>query len=315
MVEVRYIKHVWDRDRKPVVDVDHGGFWLGITTRSPVWAVQEALLYHHCHFRVNHRSTPLTIPILNISLTTTRAMSPSTFLSLLRLPIFQPLRRYLRIPRPHYQIWSDASGQGYGAHLGPTCRPIAIFQAKRLLRISLPPPSQFHSIPLGKDIIEIHEATALWLCINRWRHFLRGSVIDAYMDNSTVCDYASGAIARRGYGNGTKAIVESIKQLAMQEDIQLRITWRPREENKLADGLSKFVGVHPSYNSRVLKLLRKEWRRRLWGIRIPGAIEADVLEVLLQDYTGTRLKGRTRAAWASLTRARRQVTVSPWTWG
>ena len=53
-------------------------------------------------------------------------------LLLSRHPIFQPFRKILQLSRPTFQIWTDASGQGYGAHLGPAKRPIALYQHKRL---------------------------------------------------------------------------------------------------------------------------------------------------------------------------------------
>lgn len=165
-------------------------------------------------------------------------MDVYNLLCIVRHPVLKPVRRLLGLARPSYKIWTDASGQGYGGHLGPAKRPIAIFQHKRLLALNLPEPSQFHSIKLDRQKIEMHEAAALFLCVQAWKRLLHGSTIEAFMDNATVC----GLFA--GNANGPKdtmAIVTAIKELAKAEDIGLKLTWVRREENRLADGLSKFA--------------------------------------------------------------------------
>lgn len=159
-------------------------------------------------------------------------------LLLSRHPIFQPFRKILQLSRPTFQIWTDASGQGYGAHLGPAKRPIALYQHKRLPSINLLPPNDFHSIKLPPANIQMHEAAALYLCIYRWKDLLRGSNIDAYMDNSGVCEVYG------GQAKGTKEVrvmTDAIKELVRAEDIELKVTWIRRDKNVVADGLSKFA--------------------------------------------------------------------------
>lgn len=159
-------------------------------------------------------------------------------LCFVRHPALKPVRRLLGLAKPSYQIWTDASGQGYGGHLGPAKQPIAVFQHKRLHALTLPKPLQYHSIKLDRSKIELHEAAALFLCIEQWRRFLHGSDIQAYMDNQAVCDIFSGKT------NGQKetiAVIDAIRDLAKSEDIGLNIQWTRREKNLLADGLSKFA--------------------------------------------------------------------------
>jgi hypothetical protein len=183
-------------------------------------------------------------------------------LLLSRHPIFQPFRKLLRLSRPTFQIWTDASGQGYGGHLGPAKKPIAIFQHKRLPSINLLPPNDFHSIKLPPADIQMHEAAALYLCIHRWKTLLKSSDIDAYMDNSGVCE------VYQGQTKGTQEVakmVDAIKELVKAEDIELKLTWVRGEKNVMADGLSRFVKADdPRYTrgAKILMEMGKEKERR-----------------------------------------------------
>ena len=174
-------------------------------------------------------------------------------LCLVRHPALKPVRRLLGLARPSYQVWTDASGQGYGGHLGPAKRPIAIFQHKRLHALQLPKPLQYHSLKLDREKIELHEAAALFLCIEQWRRLLHGSEIEAYMDNQAVCDIFAGKTNGR---KDTLAIVDAIKNLAKADDIGLNLTWISRTDNQPADGLSKFAQSNdPRFTPSVRRLV------------------------------------------------------------
>jgi len=123
---------------------------------------------------------------------------------------------------------------------------------------------QFHSLKLDPEKIEIHEAIALWLSLYRWRYFLRGTTVTAYMDNATVCGIANGQ--GEGRQNDTRTVVEAIKYLAEKEGIELSLIWIPRDQNRLADGLSKFVRNHATFSPRVMRLLEREREGKVKGV-------------------------------------------------
>jgi len=81
---------------------------------------------------------------------------------------------------------------------------------------------------------------------------LRGSNIDAYMDNSGVCEVYG------GQAKGTKEVkmmTDAIKDLVMAENINLRLTWIRRDKNVVADGLSKFAHADDPRYTRGAKML------------------------------------------------------------
>jgi hypothetical protein len=192
-------------------------------------------------------------------------------LLLSRHPIFQPFRKIFQLSRPTFQIWTDASGQGYGAHLGPAKRPIALFQHKRLPSINLLPPNAFHSIKLPPANIQMHEAAALYLCIHHWRTLLRGSNIDAYMDNSGVCEVYG------GQAKGTKEVrvmTDAIKELVKAEDIELKVTWIRRDKNVVADGLSKFAQADDPRYTRGAQMLMEMGKKEKKVVKLVKKIIA-----------------------------------------
>jgi hypothetical protein len=170
-------------------------------------------------------------------------------------PVFQPLRSVLRLSNPTYRIWTDASGQGYGGHLGGIKRPIALFQQKRLDTLILRPPSPESTIKLDyeKPRIELHEAAALYLCLHHWQPLLKGSQIEAHMDNRSVCE------VYQGHTDGTEEtakIVEAIKEFAKAEGMKMNLTWISGEDNRLADGLSRYISPeNDRYSRRARRLM------------------------------------------------------------
>jgi hypothetical protein len=196
-------------------------------------------------------------------------------LVLSRHSFFRPIRRLLRLPRPTYQLWTDASGKGYGAHLGPGNRPIAVYQRPYLKHIALRPPNTPCHLDLHPDNIQIHEATALFLCLNRWKLLLRGSTVEAFTDNASI----QGQYAGLADGpKSTLAMVGAIRTLAKTEDIDLTLTWIARAENKTADRLSKLAGPDdPNFGHGVRMLLEM-------GKAGPGlAASSRVREIMAAD--------------------------------
>jgi predicted DsbA family dithiol-disulfide isomerase len=58
------------------------------------------------------------------------------------------------------------------------------------------------------------------------------------MDNSSVCDI----YANEGKGaEELQEVVDAVKELAEEEDMELNLTWIRREKNMVADGLSKYA--------------------------------------------------------------------------
>ena len=183
-----------------------------------------------------------------------------------RLPIIQPLAQCAIHKRPVYHIWTDASGQGYGAHLGHAKNPIALFQHKSLHHIHLLPPSASHPIDLPANNPQIQEAVSSYLCLHHWRSFLRGSKVKVHVDNLAVCQIHSGKSKGRGVV-GVK--MNAIKELVKTENMVLEVKWLQGIHNRLADGLSRWVSTNSSKYSSAAKLMMQKH-----GQVIPTYLEA-----------------------------------------
>ncbi|KAK8858602.1 hypothetical protein IAR55_002831 [Kwoniella newhampshirensis] len=105
-----------------------------------------------------------------------------------------------------YEIWSDASGRGYGGHLGPQHRPLDVWQATHSGLNSVVPSSSSGissssselTSTVGDDAgggpngsTEYVEAMAVLLSLRRWSDQLRGKKVYCYIDNYTVYKYLS----------------------------------------------------------------------------------------------------------------------------
>ncbi|WWC96081.1 hypothetical protein V866_002948 [Kwoniella sp. B9012] len=77
-------------------------------------------------------------------------------------------------PVARYEIWSDASGKGYGGHLGPQSKPLDVWQDKHQL------------LSGGKGSTEYIEAQALLLSLEKWGSGLKGKKVWCYIDNYQV---------------------------------------------------------------------------------------------------------------------------------
>jgi hypothetical protein len=188
---------------------------------------------------------------------------------LARHPLLRPLADNVRLPRPAVRIWADASGKGYGAHLGPADQPIATFQQKLLT--SLPSPDGKTPFELHTKLVNcVHEAAALYLGLVHFRPLLRGAKIVAHTDNNTVF----AAFGKRGT-KGTKglrdilAIVDAVKEIVRADDMNLEVKFIEGKNNGLADALSRFAKSSSNKYPGIIKFLMKN--------RVNGSKAADEL--------------------------------------
>jgi hypothetical protein len=176
---------------------------------------------------------------------------------LARHPLLRPLADNVRLSRPAVRIWADASGKGYGGHLGPADQPIATFQQELLT--SLPSPDGKTPFELHTKLVNcVHEAAALYLSLVHFRPLLRGAKIVAHTDNNTVF----AAFGKRGT-KGTKglrdilAIVDAVREIVRADDMNLEVKFIEGKKNGLADALSRFVPSKSTKYPGIIKLLRK----------------------------------------------------------
>lgn len=179
-------------------------------------------------------------------------------LLLSRHPFLRTLARGYKVNRPIFELWTDASRKGYGAHLGPADQPLALFQHRSLTHIYLLPSDShsMRSIKLPSTNTQAHEAVAFYLCLKHWRPLLRGSKIKANVDNASVYQYLSGITEASGV---VGLIVDAIKTMARMEDIVLEVEWLQGTDNKLADGLSRLMTAdNPRYTPATRLLMNKK---------------------------------------------------------
>ncbi|WWD18494.1 hypothetical protein CI109_102946 [Kwoniella shandongensis] len=183
---------------------------------------------------------------------------------------------------PRYEIWSDASGRGYGGHLGPQSRPLDVWQATHSGLGS--PGSKYEN-----GSTEYVEAMAVLLSLRRWSDQLRGKKVFCYIDNYTVYKYLSRryphpvttnfpipipitipnnlffstmtkkerrTIVPRAKYRGTRETLEQIERLVEEHDIVLRARWVWGKDNRLADRLSRLGRGYSGLPPEVRELLK-----------------------------------------------------------
>ncbi|WVQ96660.1 hypothetical protein IAU59_003766 [Kwoniella sp. CBS 9459] len=106
--------------------------------------------------------------------------------------------------RPRWEVWSDASGKGYGGHLGPQSKPLDVWQDSH---------PHLHS---GKGSTEYVEALAVLLSLRRWKERLKGQKVFFYVDNYQVYK----VLAKR---------YTPIKQLSLSFPLRLALTIGQRQ--------------------------------------------------------------------------------------
>jgi hypothetical protein len=169
------------------------------------------------------------------------------------IPALNALRRVVGL-RPQYHIWADASGSGYGGHLGPPHRPLA---ALRLSQKPITLPGE--TTPFApKDHTNAHEALAIFVCPHRWAPRLIGADVLCHSDNASVCEALRvGRTNRPPKPNRpvTDDVLRAIRTVAGDHDITLRIKWVPRRDNHLADKLSRPRTAVSFFSHRVQSLI------------------------------------------------------------
>nr|ODN85342.1 hypothetical protein L203_04951 [Cryptococcus depauperatus CBS 7841] len=172
------------------------------------------------------------------------------------------------LQKPYLEIWSDASGKGYGGHLGPQSNPSDVWQ-------------QPHAhLSKGKRPIEYAEANAVLLSLKRWKKSLRGKTVYCHIDNYSVYQILSrryspsapnglppffpvsplfrlGPVFAEPINPSSfvpisfkskhynikhlpmRKIFDEIDTIIFKNDIQLRARWVRGKDNVLADRLSR----------------------------------------------------------------------------
>ncbi|WWC88690.1 uncharacterized protein L201_003603 [Kwoniella dendrophila CBS 6074] len=100
-----------------------------------------------------------------------------------------------------FEIWSDASGKGYGGHLGPQKKPFDVWKDKHE-----------YLTKSGKGSTEYIEAKALLLSLEKWKNQLKGKKVWCYIDNYQVYQ-----TLKRKYSPSTSPI--SFKKLYFTSNI------------------------------------------------------------------------------------------------
>jgi len=228
-------------------------------------------------------------------------------LLLARHPLLQPLVKGFYLGRPRFQVWTDASGKGYGAHLGPAGNPIALYQQKRLPCIEIQPLDTAKLIKPLDDEIATHEVAALFLSLKQWKPLLHGSYVEAHLDNAHIHAALQTAATPRGT-EATVAMVEAISNLIRTADIKLKVQLIKGSDNKLADALSRLAQRdHPTYTDSIRSLMDRDEKK-----------DAEV-QALFDRITDARLRGQlytshkvswTKATLNWLSRTRKAVVAA-----
>lgn len=214
-------------------------------------------------------------------------------LLLARHPLLQPLVKGFYLGRPRFQVWTDASGKGYGAHLGGAGNPIALYQQKRLPFIEIQPVDAAKSIKPLDNEIATHEVAALFLSLNQWKPLLHGSYVEAHLDNAHIHAALQTAATPRGT-EATVAMVEAIGDLIRTADIKLKVQLIKGSDNKLADALSRLAQRdHPTYTDSIRSLMDRDEKK-----------DAEV-QALFDRIANARLRGQVytshKVPWAKAT--------------
>ncbi|WWC70739.1 uncharacterized protein I206_104690 [Kwoniella pini CBS 10737] len=77
------------------------------------------------------------------------------------------------------EIWSDASGKGYGGHLGPQSKPLDLWKDTHNYFLK-------NNNNVNNNSIELIEAKALFLSLKKWSNQLKGKKVWCYIDNFQV---------------------------------------------------------------------------------------------------------------------------------
>ena len=149
----------------------------------------------------------------------------------------------------------DASGKGYGGHLGPADQPIALFQQKRLS--SLPSPVGQKRLDIQTDLVYVREAAALYLSRHHFRPLLRGATVVAHTDNSSVFEAFRNEGSRAAH-RAIWTIVDAVRILVGADDISLEVKLVKGKKNRLADALSRFARSDSAKYPEIIMSMRED---------------------------------------------------------
>jgi hypothetical protein len=177
-------------------------------------------------------------------------------LLLCRHPIFRPIRDFLQLSRPSYELWTHASRQGYGAHLGEAESPIAIFRHKLSHEFMLSNRKKNglrRRIRVSPIDTQAHEPLALYHSLQRWRPLLRGSTINAYTSNAALCVQFN----KVDTVSKPSIVLNAIWELVKDENIELTLGMAGARESTKAQALSEFAHLDdPRYTTGAAMLLQ-----------------------------------------------------------
>lgn len=144
-----------------------------------------------------------------------------------------PRRRFTSHSRPTHRLWTDASDEGYGAHLDTKHHP----PPSDRLQIRRPP---LHSPRTSKITfnIELHETAALLMALNKWAPRLEGSLVMWYTDSTSAASMFRQIAPLHADEWRLSRINRAIRKRMAEGEIAVVAQWEPRAGNGLADCLS-----------------------------------------------------------------------------
>lgn len=135
--------------------------------------------------------------------------------------------------RPIHRLWTDASDEGYGAHLNTKHNPAPHDR----LQIRRPPLRSPRTSKIGFHI-ELHETAALLMALNKWAPRLGGSLVMWYTDSTSAAGKFRQIEPLPADQWRLSRVHRAIRKRMEQGGIALMAQWEPREGNGLADCLS-----------------------------------------------------------------------------
>lgn len=133
----------------------------------------------------------------------------------------------LQFTKPDFQMFTDASMQGWGGHL------LEVGKAQ----------GKWDSV-VGKYHINVLELRAVWLTVLHFQDSIAGRTVLVATDNTTTAAY----INKQG-GTKSKSLMDQATQLFLlchQQNVNLRARYIPGRLNVIADQLSRDGQILPT---------------------------------------------------------------------
>jgi hypothetical protein len=202
-----------------------------------------------------------------------------------------------RVARPAHvvELWTDASGVE-GGGFGGYCPAFGWMTSGRWPEAEWD--GEAYPVPLK-------ELKAFSLVLNEWAERLRGRKVRARLDSQTTTALWRNGGARRKKKAYTE-VLEDIVRTARLHDIEIvPPEWVPREENKIADALSKAHGVFLPSAERVSRF-DSGWRHEDWACPdewVAAGLRAAGRPSLTVDVFASRRSAKAPLWWAPLAAA------------